>query len=78
MASKKETALTERNSYGQLADVNMAAMMAEELDGLDAGFERIKIPWSGNPGAFPVLTTSCPNAVQHMSVPRSIWLQSPQ
>jgi len=50
MANKKETALTERQSGGflQLADVNMAAMMAEELDGLDTSFERIKIPSAGS------------------------------
>lgn len=51
MANKKETALTEQQSYGgflQLADMNMAAMIAEELDGLDAGFERIKIPSAGS------------------------------
>jgi len=49
MANKKETALTARDSgFLQLADVNMAAMMAEELDGLDTSFERIKIPSAGS------------------------------
>lgn len=50
MATKKETALTEQPNSGflQLADMNMAAMMAEELDGLDTSFERIKIPSAGS------------------------------
>ncbi len=55
MASKKETALkaqenkeTAISGYTQLANINMAEMMAEELDGLDTGFERIKIPSAGS------------------------------
>lgn len=55
MAKKKETALTTQesnetaiSSYTQLANTNMAEMMAEELDGLDTGFERIKIPSAGS------------------------------
>jgi len=48
MSSKKETALTARDGFLQLADINMAAMMAEELDGLDTSFERIKIPSAGS------------------------------
>ncbi|WP_040197206.1 hypothetical protein [Candidatus Soleaferrea massiliensis] len=50
MSNKKETALTEHKSSGflQLADVNMAEMMTEELDGLDMSFERIKIPSAGS------------------------------
>lgn len=49
MATKKETTLTEQNSvFTQLADFNMTSMIAEELDGLDAGFERIKIPSAGS------------------------------
>ena len=73
MANKKETALkTQENSvlsgYNQLASVNMAEMMAEELDGLDAGFERIKIPSAGStvfevPGEDP----SEPEAVKEFS-----------
>lgn len=35
-------------NYMQSADMNIAEMMAEELDGLDAGFERIKIPSAGS------------------------------
>lgn len=48
--NKNETALAAQNNNGfnQLADMNMAEMMAEELDGLDAGFERIKIPSAGS------------------------------
>lgn len=53
MANKKEIMKQENNElavsgYGQLADLDMATMMAEELDGLDAGFERIKIPSAGS------------------------------
>ena len=53
MANKKETALKvqENNAlsgFNQLASVDMATMMAEALDGLDAGFERIKIPSAGS------------------------------
>lgn len=61
MAKKKETAthtqglLTAQENtavaisgYTGLANVDMATMMAEELDGLDAGFERIKIPSAGS------------------------------
>lgn len=51
MASKKapakENQLT-KNSFKLLADMNMAEIMAEELDGLDAGFERIKVPSAGS------------------------------
>lgn len=32
----------------RLADFNIAGMMAEELDGLDMSFERIKIPSAGS------------------------------
>ena len=50
MANKKnEMALQPQESgFIQLANTDMAAMMAEELDGLDAGFERIKIPSAGS------------------------------
>lgn len=34
--------------YTNLAEFNMAGAMAEELDGLDGGFERIKIPSAGS------------------------------
>lgn len=48
MAKQKGTALTAQSTYNQLANVNMVEMMAEELDGLDAGFERIRIPSAGS------------------------------
>ena len=75
MAKKKETALTAQETteiavsgYNQLANVDMATMMAEELDGLDAGFERIKIPSAGStvfevPGEDPAE----PEAVKEFS-----------
>ncbi|MEG6566389.1 hypothetical protein V6B95_05375 [Thermoanaerobacterium saccharolyticum] len=49
MLAKKETSLTKQdNGFLRLADFNMAGMMAEELDGLDMSFERIKIPSAGS------------------------------
>lgn len=46
---KNETALVAQESgFTGLTNVDMAAMMAEELDGLDASFERIKIPSAGS------------------------------
>ena len=50
MANKKnETALVaQEQGFSKLANVDMAHMMAEELDGLDASFERIKIPSAGS------------------------------
>jgi len=55
MANKKEKAATNKETtevvfggYSQLANMDIATMMAEELDGLDAGFERIKIPSAGS------------------------------
>jgi len=70
MANKKETALTERQSGGflQLADVNMAAMMAEELDGLDTSFESIKIPSAGSTVfEIPVEIPGEPDTVKEFS-----------
>ena len=49
--NKKETALaTAQNKTGflALADTDFGSMMAEELDGLDVSFERIKIPSAGS------------------------------
>jgi hypothetical protein len=74
MTNKKATALTaQENStaisgFAGLANVNMAEMMVEELDGLDAGFERIKIPSAGStvfevPGEDPTE----PEAVKEFS-----------
>jgi len=49
MPTKKDNALAERdNGFLTLANADLGAMMAEELDGLDAGFERIKIPSAGS------------------------------
>lgn len=49
MANKQETALTAQDKgFALLKNINMSHMMAEELDGLDAGFERIKIPSAGS------------------------------
>ncbi|MCL2194341.1 MAG: hypothetical protein FWB76_00100 [Oscillospiraceae bacterium] len=39
---------TTTQGFMSLANNDIAAMMAEELDGLDAGFERIKIPAGGS------------------------------
>ena len=44
MLSKKETENAAKNGFSLLLNVDIEAMIAEELDGLDAGFERIKIP----------------------------------
>jgi uncharacterized FlaG/YvyC family protein len=45
----KETALqAQHTGYLALASNDIGAMMAEELEGLDAGFERIKIPSAGS------------------------------
>ena len=49
MATKKTEALAAQNTgFLALANADLGAMMAEELDGLDAGFERIKIPSAGS------------------------------
>ena len=49
MATKKNEALVAQdNGFLALANADLGAMMAEELDGLDAGFERIKIPSAGS------------------------------
>jgi len=49
MAKKDELAIIDENrGYLQLADFNMESAMAEELEGLDGGFERIKIPSAGS------------------------------
>ena len=50
MANSKNTALAEvkKTGYLTLADTDFGGMMAEELDGLDIGFERIKIPSGGS------------------------------
>ena len=49
MPTKKNEALAAQNTgFLALANADLGAMMAEELDGLDAGFERIKIPSGGS------------------------------
>ncbi len=47
MSKNSEMAVT-NTGYANLAEFNMAGAMAEELDGLDGGFERIKIPSAGS------------------------------
>jgi hypothetical protein len=48
MSANKETAIEAKTSgFLALANSDIGAMMAEELDGLDAGFEKIKIPSGG-------------------------------
>lgn len=47
--NKNENALTVQNGgFLKLAEFNMSTAMAEELDGLGASFERIKIPSAGS------------------------------
>lgn len=50
MANNKKTAITKAQNKGflALADTDFGGMMAEELDGLDLSFERIKIPSAGS------------------------------
>ena len=48
MATKKNTDLAVKDTgFLALANSDLGAMMAEELDGLDAGFERVKVPSGG-------------------------------
>jgi len=48
-ANNKETALQAQNTgYLTLATAGIGNMMGEELEGLDAGFDRIKIPAGGS------------------------------
>ena len=46
--SKNSEMVVANIGYTNLAEFNMAGAMAEELDGLDGGFERIKIPSAGS------------------------------
>ena len=51
MASKKEKALAPapvQSGYLALANTNLGEMLAEELNGLDITFERIKVPSAGS------------------------------
>lgn len=67
--AKNDTALqVQKSGYLQLADFNINEAMAEELDGLDGSFERIKIPSAGStvfevPGENP----NEPDAVKEFS-----------
>ena len=47
MSNKNEVANI-KTGYMNLSEFNMQGAMAEELDGLDGGFERIKIPSAGS------------------------------
>ena len=47
MATKKDALIAQDTGFLALANADLGAMMAEELDGLDAGFERIKVPSGG-------------------------------
>jgi len=47
MTKNNELAVA-NTGFANLAEFNMAGAMAEELDGLDGGFERIKIPSAGS------------------------------
>lgn len=47
--SKNENAIeVKKSGYLQLGDMSFNEMLAEELEGLDGGFERIKIPSAGS------------------------------
>ena len=65
---KKNELEVANTGFANLAEFNMAGAMAEELDGLDGGFERIKIPSAGStvyeiPGENP----NEPDAVKEFS-----------
>lgn len=68
MAKNDKALEVQKSGYLQLADFNMNEAMAEELDCLDGGFERIKIPSAGStvfevPGENP----NEPDAVKEFS-----------
>ena len=46
-ANNATTAVTQYDGYAQLANIDFAEMLENELDGLDLSFERIKIPSGG-------------------------------
>jgi len=62
MATKKSTELATQatNAFAALADFDMGEAMAEELDGLDLSFDRIKIPSGG--GLFFEMPSDDPDA----------------
>jgi len=47
MSNKEE--LTTKGGFLALAEFNMNETMAEELEGLEGGFDRVKIPAGGAP-----------------------------
>lgn len=71
MADTKNTnnALTAQDTgFRQLSNTDLAQIMAEELDGLDAGFERIKIPSGGGTVyEMPGEDSDAPEAVREFS-----------
>ena len=48
VTDKNDALITQNTGFLALANADLGAMMAEELDGLDIGFERIKIPSAGS------------------------------
>lgn len=51
MSNKNEELATTGTGFLALADFNMNENMAEELEGLEGGFDRIKIPAGPAPSA---------------------------
>ena len=47
--SDKNELMTTGSGFLALADFNMNESMAEELEGLEGGFDRVKIPSGGAP-----------------------------
>lgn len=68
MSNNDKAIISQNDGFLRLADFNMSNAMAEELDGLSASFERIKIPSAGStvfevPGEDP----NEPDAVKEFS-----------
>lgn len=64
----KNTELAVSAGFSSLAKFNMSEVLAEELDGLDSGFERIKIPSAGSTVfEVPSDDPSQPDAVKEFS-----------
>jgi hypothetical protein len=68
MESKQKTALAAQSNIGflSLADTDFDALLAEELNGLDLSFERIKIPSAGST-VFEVPGEEEPETVKEFS-----------
>ena len=47
MSNKNEELATRNSGFLALSDFSMDATMTEELEGLDGGFDRVKIPSGG-------------------------------